>query len=252
MVNYLMRKPISLRLTNRKINRLRELGRGQQGTDSIKRTRVGNVDVAEKHISDLARCELVHNFKKRIRKKKNPYSHESVAKTITAQRAWFAFFKAGLPVPEFSKLDLRTRSNNFLSRFMQIIKPKDSQLVDGHVAGSPNPDVFVSIRKKPNKIKELAKDLVTIYDLGFFSRHLDFWHFYIGKNNEWERVILDFESFERIRKEKKKFNNDAGVWIKCCLFDMKRALGENYFIFRNEMLDTIKDPKIKQIIRNLK
>lgn len=119
---------------------------------------------------------------------------------LQGQLAWRAFKRAGLPVPSFSRMDLRKKSNAYLTNYMEDVSLKHRKLFDGHEKGIP---VFLkrfSFQKDKNIIMDLAKDLATIHNLGFATHHLDFWHFY-QSGNTYGRVILDFHDFFKVNNK---------------------------------------------------
>jgi hypothetical protein len=115
---------------------------------------------------------------------------------LQGQKAWQAFHKAGLPVPEISKVDLRKNSPHYLHLFAEDLRKKHGKLYDCHTVGRPTFFSNFSFPKDKTLIENLANDLATIHSIGFFPGNVDFWNFY-KKGNTWGRVIIDFDNFKR-------------------------------------------------------
>ncbi|MFA5764141.1 MAG: hypothetical protein WC915_05020 [archaeon] len=248
-----MRKINSPRLSGNKPIRIKTIGNGQQGVgESVKRTLIGNVQTAEKHFHESIVEKMSLKSRKRVFmvwEKPN----DIVADAILAQKVWFAFYKAGLPVPRFSKIDLRGKSKTFLSRYMEDMGLRHGELTDGHLIGKPREDIFNNVKKDPKLIKFLARDLATIYNSGYFSSFMDFWHFYKLSNKKLDRVILDFESFEKLTLTKNNLLTEVSLGhVKHNVNDMKQALGLSYNVFRIELLKKVKNPAIRKLINEFK
>jgi hypothetical protein len=120
---------------------------------------------------------------------------QSVRRNLIAQqKAWFALFKAGLPVPRFHKIDLRRQSKHYLSTFMEDMSKRFGKIYTGHIMGVPVFFDGLSLKRDRTLIRNLAKDLAKINGLGYFPEAADFWSFY-RKNASWDRVIFDFGAF---------------------------------------------------------
>jgi hypothetical protein len=64
-------------------------------------------------------------------------NHEPRKAAIRGQIAWRTLFRAGLPVPEISKIDLRKKSSTYLHLFVEDLRKKYGKLEDCHEHGQP-------------------------------------------------------------------------------------------------------------------
>jgi len=165
-------------------------------------------------------------------------------RVINAKRAYTAFKRAALPVPSFFIPRIRYFSapesilmENLTKRFGKLF-PINSKKRSAH-------PVFLkklSIKNDSVLIKNLAKDLATIFNLGFVPYAMDFWMFY-KKGNTYERVLVDLtlfthktdEIYSQIPKSFFKENLQNSV------FAFKENMGQREFeLFYGEFLENLK------------
>ena len=180
------RKISNPKLKGSKIKISKSLGKGQGGGLSPK--------VRRAIIREPGTKRKVYAAMKKLAIFGETYKREDIAQ---GQVAWKAFYRAGLPVPKFSKVELRKGHEHYLAVFMEDMVKKHGRIIDGHELGQP---VFLrklSVERNGSLIKNLAKDLATMHNIGFTTRYLDFWHYYKNRKGKWNRVILDFNGFEK-------------------------------------------------------
>jgi len=242
-----MRAP---RLTGAKITKGKVIGRGQR----LFVRPVKEVLIDGEHTAAKRPPRLIERVRRKfIKSGYDTAKMPNALKTaILAQEVWRDFQKANLPVPSYSKIDLRSTSPTFMTRFMENLKIKYGPLIDGHKHGAPKKEVFERVRKDPELVKKLAQDFATIHNLGYTSELLDFWHFY-EKNGKLNRVIIDFESFERIIPTG-DVNHPLEEFQAVCAQDnismLSKALGEKAELFGKIVIENIRDPALKTFFTN--
>lgn len=183
-------------------------------------------------------------------------------KLIASNKLWYVFYKAGLPVPEYRKIDLRTgkasrirsakdstpiriTNPNYLSAFERNMGGKKA-LIKGHEMDYGRPVFFSTllVEKDSNLIKNLARDIAKIHSLGYKFKFLDFFGFR-KKGNTFERAIIDFDP-ENIKKVSKE---ELEELIPHVLNSIKFEMGEKEFrLFLAEYLRNTKSRKIRKLI----
>jgi hypothetical protein len=234
-----------LRFSGRNIVQGKIVGKGQKTRPerraTVKRASIGGIqgvlrDVSGPHRS-LERSILRQNLKLG-----RGYTGEAKEKIID-QKVWKAFFKAGLPVPRFSKLDLRVESETFLATFMEDMRERFGKLYDGHRGGRPDIDLFRRVNKDRKLVRTLANDLATIFNLGYTFPFLDFWHFYEMGNGKLGRVILDFNAFEKIdldaKAHTKRVDQAQAKEIHKNLANLRQVLGAEFDVFAEQLLEKL-------------
>ncbi|MFA5361150.1 MAG: hypothetical protein WC290_01740 [archaeon] len=122
--------------------------------------------------------------------------------------AWRTLKRAGLPVPSFLRVQLK-KGSDYLATYMEDMRVKRGKLTDTHKKGKPVVLQELKTETDHELIKSLGRDLGVIYDNKLFCQNLDFWHFYNTNNKKRDRVILDFDSFERQAPTKYGLNQTA-------------------------------------------
>lgn len=120
---------------------------------------------------------------------------------IEYQQKLQVFRKMGLPVPAYSKVDLRKKSPTYLHIFQPNLERKHGKLTPVNLytneqAGRP---VFLgelTLAKDRALIGKLAEDLVKLNENGYVSHWIDFWHFY-KKQDSYERLIFDIDELHK-------------------------------------------------------
>ena len=126
-------------------------------------------------------------------------------KAIEYQKKIDTFRKAGLPVPKYSKVDLRENSPTYLHIFQPDLEAKYGKLIPinnnrGVPDGKPAFLANLTLKKDKILIEELASDLVKIHNTKHISFWIDFWHFY-KKGDTYGRLIFDLDELHKIRPE---------------------------------------------------
>jgi hypothetical protein len=123
---------------------------------------------------------------------------------IRNQKTWLELKKAGLPVVEFSKADLRRNSPTYLRAFQPNLKETHRKLI--RINQGPFPVFFkkLNIHFDWKLIGDLAKDLATMHNAGLGAGYPDIWALY-RKKNTYDRVIIDFDHIYNLSK----FNPEA-------------------------------------------
>lgn len=187
---------------------------------------------------------------KELERKKGVFFREPVnflgkrERVINAKRAYTAFKRAALPVPSFFVPRIRYFSapesilmENLVKRFGKLF-PINSKKRSSH-------PVFLkklSVKNDSILIKDLAKDLATIFNLGFVPYAMDFWMFY-KKGNSYDRVISDITLFthknDAIHSQTPKafFKEN----MRDSVFAFKENMGQREFeLFYGEFLENLK------------
>lgn len=120
----------------------------------------------------------------------NPTSKKE--RLITTQKIWFKLFEAGLPVPKFSKIDLRKSSLTYLTIFREFVKNKGKLVDCRNDKGEFILPKDFNFKRDKKLIKGIAKDLVMLGHLGITTKYLDFWNFYKMKSGGYNRILVDF------------------------------------------------------------
>lgn len=240
-------------IVNKKILEGRVVGKGQR-PDSIP---VHEVNIAGKKgvvrkrrfVEDYNSFEKYMIFnnpklagqKNKIKEIYSNYKKTMVSNAIDSQLAWRSFFNAGLPVPKFSKIDLRRRKE-FLATYMENLELRHGKLVDCHLRGKPVELKKLKVNLNSGLLRDLGGDLANIYNLGFYPKLIDFWHFY-GEGRKKGRVILDFDSFRKVksREEFKEFSLSS-------ILTIKEFLGKKEFdIFLDSFLKRLSNKRVEDL-----
>jgi hypothetical protein len=204
----------SPKLSGNKIKVLRKSGKGQRPKGMNKSISTHLVKIGKKHAIRKRRpgfkVKTFKEFQKIFPKasldaqKANYklYLRDNQKSVLSLQKSWYDFYIAGLPVPKFSKIDLRKSSPNRFATYMEDVRKRFGKLEETHVNGRPIKILELDAKENKKLVKGLAKDLATIFNLGYYPEYFDFWHFY-GKGKSKNRVILDFDSFKKIPFELK-------------------------------------------------
>jgi hypothetical protein len=172
-------------------------------------------------------------------------SHIPRKAAIRGQLAWRTMWKAGLPVPEISKIDLRKGSKQYLHLFVEDLRKHYGKLEDCHERGQPIFFKKFSFPKDKRLLTHLANDIATIHSLGYTPDNVDFWHFY-KKGTSWGRVIIDFDGFRKTKRENHIHQSIANV------YDISTYLGtksEAFKFFVKEYSKTCHDRELGSIIQ---
>lgn len=186
------------------------------------------------------------------------YEEEGIrAKAIHDQKVWFDFYTSGLPVPHFSKVDLRRGNPNYLSVYMENMEQKDSRLSTCH-----DPEYgylkirWISSKENSKLIQDMAKDYAKITNLGYVNSYVDFWFFY-KKGETRERVIMDYTGFKKFpldfpenSREKTNFDTMFKSSTKRLILGFKSSRESNLFL--NTFIENCKNPHGKEIASELK
>jgi|GEM_PF-1738665 len=111
---------------------------------------------------------------------------------LKAQKVLVRLREIGLPVPRFSKIDLRRRSTTHLHLFQPNLERLGKLIPVNNSEGLP---VFLrelDLKKDRDLIRVLARDTTTLHRNGFMTPIIDFWHFY-KRGKSYGRIILDVE-----------------------------------------------------------
>jgi hypothetical protein len=152
---------------------------------------------------------------------------------VVQQRVYRLLKKAGLPVPNFSRTHTINKNRFFggTNIYMENVQKRCGKLFDCHNFGNPVFFKKFSAKKDSKLIKDLARDLATIHNLGITTSFVDFWHFYkiqggLFKKNTWGRVIIDFDKFDL---EKNRSHQDRIEREYKILTDIKHFSNEEVF-----------------------
>ncbi len=183
---------------------------------------------------------------------------------IATNKIWYSFYMAGLPVPRYRKIDLRTgkgsrvdkegnpikiTNKNYLSVFERNVAGK-KKLIQVHDSFYGNP-VFFNILSLPKDKKlaiNLAKDFATITNLGFDTTHFDFWELR-KKGNTFERRIVDIDSESILRKSNLFLSESIPKKLNILKLHMDGAV---FKLFLQTYLSNIKSKQILQAVKNEK
>ncbi|VVB74947.1 Uncharacterised protein [uncultured archaeon] len=154
---------------------------------------------------------------------------------IRQQKTWADLRKNGLPVVEFSKVDLRKSSKTRLHVFVPNLERRYGKLIPTHDSawmyegGLPKPTFLKQLKLSTDKklIDELSSDLAKIHKLHYAAWVVDFWHFY-KKGDTYERIILDVGE---LSKRKAKDTTLGGLNIQNTFVDIYHCMGREEFQF---------------------
>ncbi len=163
---------------------------------------------------------------------------------INAKKAYAAFKRAALPVPSFFVPRLRYFSAPE-SILMENLTKRFGKIFPINPMKNNTDPIFLKkllIKKDSVLIKDLAKDLATIFNLGFVPYAMDFWMFY-KKGNSYDRVISDITLFthknDAIHSQTPKafFKEN----MRDSVFAFKENMGQREFeLFYGEFLENLK------------
>lgn len=94
----------------------------------------------------------------------------------------------------------------------------------------------LTVKNDSQLIKDLAKDLATIVDLGLSTPYFDFHGFYKRKDGSWKRVIMDVNNMHQT-----SFNSISAKSVITFIHQVWPPTSPEAVLFRNTLLKGIKE-----------
>ncbi|MFA6064588.1 MAG: hypothetical protein WCW44_01140 [archaeon] len=175
--------------------------------------------------------ERTGRIRKLVLRKPVSFMHNP-QRAIDYQTKWEEFKKVGLPVPDYSKVDLRKGSPTYLGIFQPDLEKRYGKLIpinntsyEGH-NGRPHFLKQLKLGRDRRVLGELASDLSKLHELNYVGYWVDYWHFY-KKGNSYGRLMIDLE--ELYKRDLTKSRDSQVASLIHMFQEFKVYLGEKEF-----------------------